>query len=50
MAKQLTEKELQEVEKRKEVAQRRIFWFLVVFNVVLLIYFAIQIVILILNK
>ena len=50
MAKELTEKELQEIEKRKEVAHRRIFWFLVIFNIVLLIYFAIQIIILVLNK
>lgn len=50
MAKELSEKELQEKNERKEVAQRRIFWFLVVFNIALVIYLAIQIVILIFNK
>ena len=50
MAKELTEKELQEIEKRKEVAHRRIFWFLVVFNALLIIYLAIQILILIFSK
>ena len=50
MSKELTEKELAEKEERKEVAHRRIFWFLVIFNVALLIYLAIQIIILIVNK
>lgn len=50
MAKELTEKELQEKQERKEVASRRIFWFLVIFNVVLVIYLAIQIIILVTNK
>ena len=47
MAKELSEKELQEKTERKEIARRRIFWFLVIFNVVLLIYLGIQIVILV---
>ena len=50
MAKELTEKEIREKAERKEVASRRIFWFLVVFNVALLIYLGIQIIILIMNK
>lgn len=47
MAKELTEKEIQEKTERKEVARRRIFWFLIIFNLVLLIYLGIQIVILV---
>ena len=47
MAKELTEKELQEKQERKEVASRRIFWFLVLFNIALVIYLIIQIFILI---
>ena len=50
MAKELTEKELQEKQERKEVANRRIFWFLVVFNIVLVVYLIIQVVILMGNK
>ena len=47
MAKELTEKELQEKQERKEVANRRIFWFPVLFNIALVIYLIIQIFILI---
>ena len=43
MAKELTDKELQEKKERKEVANRRIFWFLLVFNVLLFAYLGIQI-------
>ena len=50
MSKELNEQQLQEKAERKEVAHRRIFWFLVIFNVALLIYLAIQIIILIVNK
>ena len=50
MAKKYSEQELRERAERKEVAGRRIFWFLVVFNVLLLLYFAIQIIILVTNK
>ena len=50
MSKELNEQQLQEKAERKEVAYRRIFWFLVLFNVALLIYLAIQIIILIVNK
>lgn len=50
MAKELTEKELQEKIERKEVARRRTFWFLVFFNALLLIYLGIQIVLLLFSK
>lgn len=49
MAKELSEKELKEKEERKEVANRRIFWFLIVFIVILLAYIAYQVVLLILK-
>lgn len=50
MAKQYSEQELKERNERKEVARRRTFWFLLVFNILLLLYLAIQIIILVTNK
>ena len=50
MAKELSEKELQEKAERKEVARRRIFWFLVVINILLITYLGVQIVLLLFSK
>lgn len=43
MNKQVEEKALIEKQERKEVARRRIYWFLLVFNALLIIYLGIQI-------
>jgi len=40
----------EEKEKRKEVARSRTFWFLIVFNVLLIAYIFIQVIMLINNK
>ena len=50
MAKLLSEQEQREKLERKEVAKRRTFWFLFVFNILLLLYLAIQIIILVTAK
>lgn len=40
----------EEKEKRKEVARRRTFWFLIVFNVLLIAYIFIQVIMMLNNK
>ena len=50
MNKQVDEKALLEKAQRKDVARRRIYWFLIAFDVVLVIYLFIQFVILFKNR
>ena len=44
MSKELDEALLEEKRKRKEVARRRTFWFVVIMDVILVAYIAIQII------
>ena len=41
---------LEEKQNRKDVARRRTFWFLVLFNLVLIIYIFIQVIMILVNK
>ena len=50
MSKELAKETLEEKAARKEVAKKRKFWFLFAFNIVLVIYLVIQIILIVTAK